>query len=184
MSSVVIVLNGASSAGKTSIARAIQERSPTPVLHASLDAFVDMFHWPAIAEKEERWECQRTGVANFHAALPILAASRFHLVVDHVFEQMAWFEACRDALKEKKTYFIGVRCPLPILGAREKARGDRKLGMAASQVDRVHANKPYAFEVDTSVHTADECAEAILGFVKREEEAHHSADASSKSAAL
>jgi chloramphenicol 3-O phosphotransferase len=172
MNSVVIVLNGTSSAGKTSIAQAIQRLASTPVLHASLDTFVDMFHWPAIAKKEERWECHRTGVANFHAALPILAASRFHLVVDHVFEQHAWFDACRYALKDRKTYFVGVRCSRPVLEAREKARGDRIIGMAAAQIDRVHEGKPYAFEVDTSVQTAEACATAILAFIENEEEAN------------
>ena len=172
MKSVAIILNGASSAGKTSIAHAIQRLSRTPVLHASLDTFTDMFQWPAVAGQEERRECHRVGVANFHAALPILASSRFPLVVDHVFEQHAWFEACDSALKENRTYFVGVRCPLSVLEARETARGDRKIGMARSQVDRVHERKPYAIEVDTSVHSAEECATAILSFVEKEEEAN------------
>ncbi|MBK1860113.1 chloramphenicol phosphotransferase CPT family protein [Cerasicoccus arenae] len=172
MKSVAIILNGASSAGKTSIARAIQRVSRTPVLHASLDTFTDMFHWAVVADQEERRECHRVGVANFHAALPILASSRFPLVVDHVFERHDWFETCILALKEKMTYFIGVRCPLPVLEAREAARGDRKLGMARSQVDRVHKRKSYALEVDTSVHSAEECATAILGFVEKEERAN------------
>lgn len=171
MNSVAIVLNGASSSGKTSIVRAIQRLSKTPVLHASLDTFTDMFHWPAIIEPEERGECHRFGVANFHAALPILASSRFPIVVDHVFELHAWFEDCRNALKAKKTYFVGVRCPISVLEERERARGDRKPGMARSQIDRVHERKPYALEVDTSVQSPDECATAILNFVEGAETA-------------
>jgi chloramphenicol 3-O phosphotransferase len=87
MNSVVIVLNGASSAGKTSIAQAIQRLSGTPTLHAALDTFIDMFHWPAIADQDEKFQCHATGVSNFHAALPILTANRFLIVVDHVFER-------------------------------------------------------------------------------------------------
>lgn len=165
MKPVAIVLNGASSAGKTSIARSLQRLSRTPVLHASLDAFTDMFHWPAIGEPELRRECHRFGVANFHAALPLLAASRFPIVVDHVFEQHAWFEACRDALKYKKTYFVGVRCPLAVLEEREKARGDRRAGLSRWQFDRVHEQKPYALEIDTSERSPDECAVAIIAWV-------------------
>jgi chloramphenicol 3-O phosphotransferase len=172
MNPVVIVLNGASSAGKTSIARAIQCLADTPVLHASLDTFTDMFHWPAIADGEEKWECHRAGVANFHAALPILASSRFPLVVDHVFEHPAWFDACCAALKGKKTYFVGVRCPISVLEAREKVRGDRRVGMARSQVDRVHEGKPYAMEVDTSIHSPEGCATEILKFVESAENPH------------
>ncbi len=166
MNSFAIVLNGASSSGKTSIARAIQRLSRTPVLHASLDTFTDMFHWPAIIEPEVRGECHRIGVANFHAALPILAASRFPVVVDHVFELHAWFEDCGKALKSKRIYFVGVRCPAAILEERERARGDRKPGLARSQFDRVHEGKPYELEVDTSIRSPDECAAAILKFVE------------------
>src|SRR5258707_13914783 len=110
MDPFVIVLNGASSAGKTTLARAIQRLSPTPVLHASLDTFTEMFLWPHITDKEVRTECHQFGISNLHAALPVLASGRFPLVVDHVFERHDWFESCRDALRGKRTYFIAVRC--------------------------------------------------------------------------
>ena len=165
MQPVAVVLNGASSAGKSSIAKALQRLSDVPVLHASLDTFTDMFDWAVISEQSVRDECHRVGVANFHATLPILASSRFHVVVDHVFEQHAWFEACRDALKAKRTYFVGVRCPLATLEAREKARGDRQIGLARWQFERVHQAKPYALDLDTSKLSPDECATRILSFV-------------------
>lgn len=167
MKTVAIVLNGASSAGKTSIARALQRLSKIPVLHASLDTFTDMFHWAVISDVETRRECHRTGVANFHAALPILTASRFPVVVDHVFEQHAWFEACREALGDTKTYFVGVRCPLEVLIERERARGDRRIGLAQWQYERVHDQKSYDFEVDTSQPSPEECAAAIIDFVTK-----------------
>lgn len=165
MQSIAVVLNGASSAGKSSIAKAIQRLSPVPALHASLDSFTDMFDWAAIGDQTVRDECHRVGVSNFHAALPILASSRFLLIVDHVFEQHAWFEACRDALKAKRTYFVGVRCPLAVLEQREKARGNRRIGLARWQFERVHQEKPYAAEVDTSLLSPDESAASILNLV-------------------
>src|SRR5258708_20337366 len=43
----IIFLNGTSSAGKTSIARLLQEQLPAPYLHIALDTFLNMFppHW-------------------------------------------------------------------------------------------------------------------------------------------
>jgi chloramphenicol 3-O-phosphotransferase len=172
MKSVAIVLNGASSSGKTSIARSLQRLSTTPFLHASLDVFTDMFHWPAITDQTVRKECHHVGVANFHAALPLLASSRFPLVVDHIFEQHSWFEACRDALKETQTFFVGVHCPLPVLESREIARGDRRGGLAKWQFDRVHQNMSYALEFDTSVVSSDDCATSILRFMQQQTEAN------------
>ena len=172
MKPIAIVLNGASSAGKGTIARAIQELAGRPVLHVSLDMFTDMFHWPAVSENE-RAACHAVGVANFHAALPLLASGEFPLIVDHVFEQHAWFEACREGLKERRTYFIGVRCPLAVLEEREKARGDRRIGLARFQFERVHEQKTYAMEVDTSAHSPTENAAAILRFVEDAEKTIH-----------
>ena len=171
MNPFAIVPNGPSSAGKTSIARAIQSLAGTPVLHASLDTFTDMFHWPAIPDGNEKGECHRFGVANFHATLPLLASSRFPVVIDHVFERRDWLEATQAALSGKRVYFVAVRCPIAVLEERERSRGDRRVGMARSQVDRVHVGVPYATEVDTSTHSPEECADAILRFVEQAEAA-------------
>ena len=168
MRSIAIVLNGTSSAGKTSIAKALQRLSPIPVLHASVDTFLGMLYWPTIGADEERKECIHICVANFHATLATFAANPFVLVVDHVFEQHAWFEECKKALQQKKTYFVGVHCPLAILEQRERQRGDRRIGIAMGQFDSVHLQKPYALEFDTSLATPDECASKIIQFTANE----------------
>ncbi|HEY3898163.1 MAG TPA: hypothetical protein VGM54_06095 [Chthoniobacter sp.] len=159
---IAIVLNGASSSGKTSIARAIQHLSVTPVLHASLDTFTDMFHWAAIPDEEQKRSCHRAGVANFHRALPILAGCGFPVVIDHVFEESQWYLDCIEALKGTETHLIGVRCPLSELERRERTRPDRRGGLARFQIDRVHEGKVYALEVDTSIDSVDVCAEKVL----------------------
>jgi len=162
MKPIAIVLNGASSSGKTSIAQAIQRLSRTPVLHASLDSFTEMFCWSAISDPDIQRDCHRFGVSSFHACLPILASGRFSLVVDHVFEQHAWYEATREALKMMPIHFVGVRCALSVLEEREKKRADRRVGLARWQFDRVHERKVYDLEVDTESQTADACAAMIL----------------------
>jgi chloramphenicol 3-O phosphotransferase len=57
--------------------------------------------------------------------------------------------------------FVGVKCPLEVLEAREKGRGDRTLGQAAGQAGIIHQNCIYDLEVDTSQLSAAECAEQI-----------------------
>ena len=168
MNSVAIVLNGTSSAGKTSIAKALQRQVNTPALHAQADTFFGMFNWPTIVNDEIKNECFRVCVENFHANLSILSTKPFLLIVDQVFEQHAWFEACQKALQPKKTYFIGIHCPLTILEERELARGDRGIGIAKGQFENVHLQKPYALELDSSVATPDECASAIIQLILNE----------------
>lgn len=158
---IAIVLNGTSSSGKTSIARSIQKLSKQPVLHASLDTFTDMFDWASVGEKEGS-ECHTVGVSNFHKSLPVLASSRFPLIVDHVFERKDWFRDCFSALSGTQTLFVGVHCPLSLLEERERERGNRRIGLAKAQFGLVHEEKEYDLEVDTSVMSPNQCAQAIL----------------------
>lgn len=171
MNPVAIVLNGTSSAGKSSIAKSIQRQSSMPILHAQLDTFLSMFDWPTLASIEEKDECFRNCVANFYANLSILAASPYMLVVDQVFEQQEWFKACKKSLKSKKTYFIGIHCPLDEFENRELLRGDRRIGIAKGQFDSIHFGKKYDLELDSSITTPDECASTILQFILKEEQA-------------
>lgn len=159
---MVVILNGTSSAGKTSIARALQARSPRPFLHAALDTFTDMFLWSAITHAETRGRCHAVGVANFHRTLPLLTSGEFPVVVDHVFERPEWFNDCRAALAGKTQLWVGVKCPMEILRAREAARKDRRIGLAEFQFNHVHENMRYDLEVDTSLTSAEACADQIL----------------------
>ena len=137
-------------------------RSTRPFLHASLDTFTDMFLWSAIADADVRQRCHTIGVANFHRSLPILAASEFPVVVDHVFERSEWYEGCRAALAGKPQLWVGVKCPLDVVKSREAARVDRRKGLAEFQFGRVHENKLYDLEFDTSTSSAESCADLIL----------------------
>lgn len=162
----VILLNGTSSAGKTSIARALQRRAGIPLYHASLDTFTDMFLWEVITDSAERQRCHINGVNNFLGALAMFADRPFALVVDHLMLTPEWTLATWAALDHRKVCFVGVHCPLPVLLARERARPDRAPGLAERQLAHVHRNQAYDFEVDTSLATPEECADQILAFIR------------------
>ena len=70
----VILLNGTSSSGKSTLARALQRRAGWPLLHASLDTFTDMFLWEAVTDPAQRHACHSAGVDHFHQALALFAA--------------------------------------------------------------------------------------------------------------
>lgn len=162
----VILLNGTSSAGKTSLAHALQRRAGIPLYHASLDTFTDMFLWKAITDPAERQRCHGIGVDNFHRALALFAAGNYGLVVDHLILGPEWDKATRAALAGRRVHFIGVHCPLPVLLQRERARPDRAPGLAERQLTHVHRNQTYDFEVDTSLATPEAGADQILDFIR------------------
>jgi chloramphenicol 3-O phosphotransferase len=60
---------------------------------------------------------------------------------------------------------IGVYCEAAELAKRELARGDRKVGLAMSQLDLVHAGKEYDFRVDTTRESPEQCAQQIASWL-------------------
>ena len=174
---MIILVNGASSSGKTSIVRALQTALPTPFLDAGLDRFLWML--PGRYLKPPLWddvlglatEAGKTGhrlVHGMHRAIAALSQAGNCVVADHVLVEPEWVTDCANVLADLPAWLIGVRCPLPVLVERERSRGDRTLGQAAAQHERVHAHGFYDFEVDTSTMSPEACALAIRQAVEHD----------------
>ncbi|WP_335979941.1 MULTISPECIES: chloramphenicol phosphotransferase CPT [Streptomycetaceae] len=182
MSTQVIILNGGSSAGKTSIARALQEVLPGPPwLTFGTDTLVAAL--PA-RMRGEGTAASSGGIAfgpdgevvpgeEFRRlddawALGMAATARAgaHLVIDEVFlggaaSQARW----REATAGLGVLWVGVRCAPAVAAAREAARGDRTPGMAARQAAVVHTGVDYDLEVDTTRTGPAACARTIASHV-------------------
>ena len=174
----IIFLNGTSSSGKTTIAKALQEKSVAPYMHLSVDDFFHMYPEryisPTSQEDAEIFISFIPAViSGFHQCISALARSGNHLIVDHVLQEAEWLKACVEACRGIEVLFVGVKCPLDITEQREKERGYRNIGTARYQFERVHAHGLYDVEVDTSVLTVDDCTAKILA--SRNPEAHKSA---------
>lgn len=163
----VIVLNGTSSAGKTSIARALQARLDAPYHHVQLDAFRAMEppgYW-------EAWEQWAPGVLDIklaalcramHAAVAELSRHGLGVIFDTVLDKSDVWHYLLEDLAHCPVYLVGVVCSVEELSRREQMRGDRQPGLAARQAPFVHADKKYDFQVDTTDCSADQCAAEIV----------------------
>lgn len=163
----IIVLNGASSSGKTSIVNALQEMLEAPYLDAGIDKFIFML--PKRYLDRPLWDevlglADQAGpaghmlVSGMHHAIVALARAGNNVLADHVLVEPAWLIECADLFGDLPAYFIGVRCPLPVLEQRERERQNRTPGQARAQFDLVHAHGIYDLEVDTSLSSPMECA--------------------------
>jgi len=171
----VILLNGTSSAGKTTIAKSLQQIMDAPYLHVPVDSFGAMAPGPdKLGESgSPRWQSVfNRMLSGFHHSLAALAAAGSNLIVDHVLVQGVepenWLTECVDLLAPFPVYFIGVHCPLEELRRREQVRGDRGAGLAEWQLSHVHRHGVYDLEVDTSVLSAEQCAFRIKALVERD----------------
>lgn len=154
----ILFLNGTSSAGKTTVARAFQKLWHDPVLYASIDSFIFMFADHVLKNDELRKVALWPLISAFNKSLPNIAATGFPVIIDYVMESRVWLDECLESLQDYEVYFIGVKCPLEELERREIARGDRQIGFARWQHERVHCYGPYDLEIDTSTHSPEECA--------------------------
>lgn len=166
----ILVLNGTSSSGKTSIVRALQEVLEAPYLDAGIDRFLWMLPkrylnpplWDTVLGRADRaGPVGHQLVSGMHHAVAAMARRGNCVVVDHVLVEPRWTRECAVLFRDLPAFLIGIRCPLEVLEEREKARTDRTLGQAKTQFHLVHAHGIYDLEVDTSLLSPDECAGRI-----------------------
>jgi chloramphenicol 3-O phosphotransferase len=163
----VILLNGASSSGKTTLARALQRKLEEPFLYFSSDQLVAAGVLPEVdrsATSGPRAWCNLRPrfFDGFHRAIAALAAAGNSLIVEHVIEFRSWYDDLLVLLADCDVFYVGVECPLPELERRERARGDRFIGEGRSHLeDGVHTWGPYDRRIDTSLRTVEENADDI-----------------------
>lgn len=171
----IVLLNGVGSAGKSSIARALQAIARDPFLHVRMDGFLDMLPERYQDHPDGLWfEPGRSdggpsvavgvgpvaarALAGMRHAVAGMAAQGCDLIVDDVLLEP---DPYGDMLAPFRLFRVGVFAPLDVLEARERARGDRTIGLARWQFDRVHRGMVYDLEVDTGSATATDCARRI-----------------------
>jgi chloramphenicol 3-O phosphotransferase len=166
----IILLNGASSSGKSSIVKALQDNLEEPYVDAGLDKFLWML--PARYLERPLWDevlglADRAGplghqlVSGMHQAIAALSLAGNNVIADHVLVEPDWLRQCIRLFSPMPAFFVGVRCPLEVLEQREQARRNRTWGQARVQYDLVHAHGIYDLDVDTSISSPEECARKI-----------------------
>jgi len=175
--SCIILLNGVGSVGKSSIARALQEIAQDPFLHVQMDAFLDML--PAAYQDHPAAFAYRTAeeggnpvvdimtgpvgerlMRGMRHAIAALANQGNKLIVDEVMTAES-AEEYRRLLAAHDLFIVGVYAPLEALEVRERSRGDRLIGLARRQYQRLHKGMHYDLEIETSHATPLECAQRI-----------------------
>lgn len=174
----VIVLNGGSSSGKTSIARCLQAILPRPWLRLSVDDLIEALP-PSLTEagagpgmavgpagEVSIGAGFREMEAAWMAGVAAMARAGAPVILDDVFlSGAAAKERTAAYLAGLRVLWAGVRCAPEVAVAREAARGDRATGMAASQAAVVHEGVRYDVEVDSGQAGPLDCARAIAARV-------------------
>ncbi|MGF2615857.1 chloramphenicol phosphotransferase CPT family protein [Rossellomorea aquimaris] len=152
----IILLNGVSSSGKSTVAGAIVKKLPN-YFHLSIDDY------DYIIEKMEDRDNQRLIPVPteyfFHKTVAMFSDKGVNLVVDQILFNEETHEDCYRTLNNYPVLFVGVHCPPDELERREAARGDRPVGQAGGQLNYVHQQNE---EYDVVIHTQQDNLEQAV----------------------
>lgn len=174
MTETIVVLNGGSSSGKSSIARSLQDLLGPTWLTLGVDDLIealplggepsgvpDSVGFGADGSVTVADDFRRAEAA-WYQGLAAIGRYGPGLIIDEVFlDGRASQERLADALGDLGVLWVGVRCDPEVAAAREKGRPDRVAGMARLQAGQVHAGVSYDLVVDTTNCSAADCASSI-----------------------
>jgi chloramphenicol 3-O phosphotransferase len=145
MAARIILLNGTSSAGKSTLAAALRPLLPETFCYYASDQLADARFRPLT--EPARWEGREAFFSGFHRSIAAFAEAGLDLLIEHIVEQASWAHQLRELLHPFDTFWVGVHVPLDVLEQRERLRGDRALGEAQEHL-RTHDHCVYGMEVE------------------------------------
>lgn len=160
MSLKVILLNGASSSGKSTLAMSLQkyikDNKKEEYMIISIDDFLSMTIDEPVYE-DDVFEispllCQKV--------LSILKDG-YGVIIDHVITSERIYKQLTETLKEYTLIKVQVTCPLKELEKREKKRKDRYAGSAKASYDYLYPRKEYDLTLNTLESSSKECSKKI-----------------------
>lgn len=190
MSGVMIIVNGPSSAGKSSLVRELQSLWPRPLYAVGTDAVV--MGWPehfvldhdeSDPEKEDdalrvvpgvgpppSWNLKRSQTyltisRHAHEAWVAMSQSGIDLIADLCLSDPGLREQALGLLAGG--FWVGVTCDVDELVRREAERGDRYVGFASGTSATAHRDMHYDLVVDTTSTPTQELARQVLDAVRQ-----------------
>lgn len=188
---MIIFLNGASSVGKSTLARRIMQLSERPFIYYSIDHLVNFWldeKFVTFDDGDQNWFYHESKIDELgqrgthivdgpHAiqlhwdmieSLTVLINKGYDLIIDEVLWQPEIYERYVHALCHSKTvYLVKITCDLIECERREKDRNDRFLGLARGLYTQVYKTSlQYDLEIDTTYNSPEECARSVLDYVQ------------------
>ena len=184
----VVILNGASSAGKTTIATGFRDQRAAVGdfwLLTGIDDFLTRLPpvWKSagrdhgtFAAHGIRFERTSEGVSvrvgrvgrqllrAYQAGVAAAARVGLNVIVDEVVIDKTSWDDWTSALAGLDVVWVGIRCSAEVAEERNRVRGDRFAGLARAQTVTAHQHTRYDFEIETTIRTPDD---AVLELTRR-----------------
>ncbi|WP_167958736.1 phosphotransferase-like protein [Anaerosporobacter faecicola] len=165
MKKSVIVLNGPSSSGKSTLVdilkKMIKEKKGQDYASVSIDDFLKMSKEEVIYE-DDVYEISPMLCNKVREYLD----NKTGVIIDHVITSERIFAYLQENLADYHVYLIQVTCPLEVLNKRERERGNRCIGSAEASYQYLYPKEGYDRTIDTYKYSTEECASQILDLLE------------------
>jgi len=142
----IILLNGTSSAGKSTLAKQLRVRLEPQFHYYASDQLADAGFRPL--DGDARLEYREAFFAGFHRSIPAFAEAGLDLLVEHIVERQRWADDLKTLLSPFDVFWVGVHAPVAEIERRERLRGNRQIGEGLYHL-KTHSFCRYDVEVDT-----------------------------------
>jgi chloramphenicol 3-O phosphotransferase len=187
----IIFLNGTSSAGKTTLAHALQAALPEFYQHMALDQFRDGMpdkyrglnspegtngaeglNVVPVLNGTHRHTAVRFGatgkqmLSGMRRGIAEMARAGINIIIDDIILEAEFLDDYLQTFDGLYVLFVGVKCPQNVIQTRESARPGRFPGTAIGHLNVCHAHGVYDVEVDTSSDLPPNCAQKVIEFMQ------------------
>jgi len=181
----VVILNGASSSGKTTMATAFRDQraavgdfwllmgiddflSKTPMEWKSAGPGLGPFATDGVRfETTPQGPVVRVGrvgrqiLRAYQAGVAAAAHVGLNVIVDEVVIDRTSWDDWSAALAGLDVVWVGITCAPDVAEARNRLRGDRFAGLARALTATVHQDASYDFQIDTTTQGPDEAVSQL-----------------------
>ena len=158
----ILLLNGPSSSGKSSIAKLLKLRLETSRKCSiiALDDYLKMSPDEPIWE-DDVFEANSTICQKITEALE----NGCFVIIDHVVTSKRIYEAILNSFMGKESFKVLVSCDIDILKKREKERGNRCIGSAEASLEYLYPKDNYDLTVDTGLKITEQIVDQIIKYL-------------------
>ena len=160
----IIFLNGVTSSGKTTIVEALQERRDVFFYVVANDLFQEMVGEQYL--QENYWKYLSEVIIMMYHTAKLYSDMGKNVLIDGILvereEIRPHYQQLMEIMKDSPLDIVEVYCPLEICKQRNIERGDRYESQSEEQAELMSKDIKYCMCVDTSKHSAEECADMIV----------------------
>jgi chloramphenicol 3-O phosphotransferase len=170
MTARILILTGASSTGKTTIARELQRLAPTPAILVAADDFDlprDARSLVAVRQAGEGAAAalQAAMFRAFYEGLARWPANGVSVIIETIFLDEEQPRFCQDALREAPHAIVRLVCDRKVRLERERRRRDRQPGRSDETALAEVIPDRLALELDTTACRPADAATKLLPFL-------------------